>query len=94
MFNLRVLVVAAQQHDLRGRADLEREEQRHHLERVAAAVDVIAQEDVPARRRVLAGRQARAAAATARPGWVMTSATRLMYSTSPVYGFGLPYEAK
>ena len=44
--DLLVLVVAAQQVDLRRVADLQREQQHEHLERVRAAVDVVAQEDV------------------------------------------------
>ena len=44
--DLLVLMIATEQVDLRGVADLEREEQHEHLERVCAAVDVVSEEDV------------------------------------------------
>ena len=44
--DLLVLMVATEQVDLRGVADLQREEQHEHLERVCAAVDVVSEEDV------------------------------------------------
>ena len=44
--DLLVLVVAAEQVDLGGVADLEREEEHEDLERVRAAVDVVSEEEV------------------------------------------------